>query len=134
MGAAAKAGWMTGTARWLGAVALAYLLVLQSVLGFAAGAQHGPGSALAADGLCLPSKVLAANPASAPDPPDHHDALCCLMGCAAGHVPAALGAVPVARLAPPLPVPLRMARTIGGRSFAQAALSPFDATGPPARA
>lgn len=134
MGAAAKAGWMEATARWLGAVALAYLLVLQSVLGFAAGAQHGPGSALAMDGLCLPSQILAANPAPAPDGPDHHDALCCLMGCAAGHVPAALGAAPVARLAPPLAVPLRMARPLAGPAFAQATLSPFDATGPPARA
>ncbi|QTL04908.1 hypothetical protein J5J86_06230 [Aquabacter sp. L1I39] len=134
MTATAQAAWMKATARWLGAMALAYLLVLQSVLGFAAGAQHGPGSALATEGLCLPSQMLGANPAPAPDSPDHHDALCCLMGCTAGHVPAALGAVPVARLAPPLPVPLRMARPLAGPSFTQAALFPFDATGPPARA
>ncbi|MDE1570840.1 hypothetical protein [Aquabacter sediminis] len=134
MKAAAQAGWMKATARWFGAVALAYLLVLQGVLGFAAGAQHGPGSALAADGLCLPSQILAGDPAPAPDDTDHHDALCCLMGCTAGHVPVALGAAPVARLAPPLPVPLRMARPLAGATFKQATLSPFDATGPPARA
>ncbi len=134
MNAAGQADGLRMAARWLGAVALAYLLVLQTVLGFAAGAQHGPGAALANDGLCLPSKVLAADPAPAPDSPDHHDALCCLMGCAAAHVPAALGAVPVAGLAPRLSVPLHMARPRAGPPVAQASLSPFDATGPPARA
>lgn len=134
MDAAAQAGWVKVVARWIGAVALAYLLVLQTVLGFAAGAQHGPGAALAADGLCLPSRILSADSAPAPDAPDHHDALCCLMGCSAGHVPAALGAVPVARLAPPLPVPLHMARPVTGIAVLQTGLAPFDATGPPAHA
>lgn len=107
---------------------LAYLLVVQAVLGGAVTGLH------AAPSLAAGTGVLCTGGASGPfDTPDTHDALCCVIGCAGALQP--LVAPGGAAFAPPTP----RIQSVRFESAARAAAprlrrSAFDATGPPARA
>lgn len=106
---------------------LAYLLVVQAVLGGAVTGLH------AAPSLAAGADVLCTGGASGPFTPDTHDALCCVIGCAGALQPSvAPGGAAFAPLTPRI-------QAVRFESAARAAalrlrLSAFDATGPPARA
>lgn len=116
--------WRTLASR----LALAYLVLAQLLLGGVAMAQHA--------GLRLASgaDVLCSGGASDPLGGAPHDALCCVLGCAAS---APLPLPDGNAAAVPFPVPrLRAAPFVpAGPAGAPRSLSlAFDATGPPARA
>lgn len=122
---------MTALAKGLSPLALAYVLLIQSVLGFAAGAQHAlrPISGVEAHCAPIPDRHATDLPAS-PDTPQHKD-FCCLFGCASSTGPLWIGPTFFTAHAPPdlHAAPLHGPQDGGGWRATRAA--PFYATGPP---
>ncbi|TCT08167.1 hypothetical protein [Aquabacter spiritensis] len=116
-----------GLRGWALRLVLAYVLLLQGVLGAMAATAHAVAAADAAGGrLCAPSRADGDPPAGAP-----HADLCCTLGCAAAQPAPAV--VPTAlRLPPPPQVRAAEPRTAAPAGPAEI-LAAFEARGPPLR-
>lgn len=123
----ARAGAVT---RWAVRLTLAYALLLQAVLGAAAGTVHALSDADGIAGvLCAPSGRGDAGTGDAA-----HDPLCCTLGCMAAQPAPGLDGKAGIILPPPPDAGAAILTTTPGDAQAGGTVFSFEARGPPARA